>query len=289
MFEWPKFLHGVSLVAAVAGCSFALTSGPAITGANAAPLRFSSPGLHETDDHIRLAKLSSKPRPEPEIPPAVSLAKERMLSAVPDQIERYFDVFMYVSKATRGTLAQKMFVFERAKRGRLVPYAEWQVSTGREAIEWDNGREVDTKTPEGIFVLDPGRFHREYFAKNWDNAPMHHAMFLDLKTHGYRTGVAIHEAVGEDKVYMLGRRDSAGCIRLSPEHAKQLFDKVQNTTHGRIPVIATDERGSTSTTGKAKRTKSGKLVLRSGYRALLVVENYDGEGEVVSSATDYGH
>ena len=39
------------------------------------------------------------------------LARRRLMSAVPNEIERYFDLFMYVSKSTRGPLGQHMFVF----------------------------------------------------------------------------------------------------------------------------------------------------------------------------------
>ena len=289
MSKWRNLLHGMSMVATFAALSLALNGGRVFPGAHASALTPSPPELRESGDDAKPTKLSRDRSSEEEISPAFSLAKNRILSAVPDQIERYFNVFMYVSKATDGALAQKMFVFHRVKRGRLVPYAEWQVSTGREAIEWDNGREVDTKTPAGVFVLDPRRFHREYYAKNWNNAPMHHAMFLDLKTHGFGTGVAIHEAVGADKVDRLGRRDSAGCIRLSPEHAKELFDKVHGTTRGRIPVIGVDARGSTDTSGKIQRNKAGKPIFRNGYRALLIVEDYDGDGDVLSSADEYTH
>lgn len=213
-----------------------------------------------------------------------ALTRRRLISAVPDEIERYFDLFMYVSKSTQGPLAQKMFVFRRDKRGRLKPLAEWQVSTGREAMEWNGGREVSTATPEGFFALDPKRFHREYWSKNWDDAPMHFAMFYDVKVDKYPTGLAIHAAIGEEKVNRLGRRDSGGCIRLDPRHAEELFNRVRNTTRGRVPVFRVDERGTTDLRGNIERTKAGRPVLRDGYRALLLVENYGGEDVVLGSA-----
>jgi len=116
---------------------------------------------------------------------------------------------------------------------------------------------------------------------------MHYAMVYELKTDGYRTGLVIEAPIDEGKVYRLGQRDSGGCVRLSPDHAKQLFNKVRNSTRGRVPVFAVNRRGSTDLSGKAKRNKAGKLILQDGYRALLIVENYDGEDDVVGSISDY--
>ena len=83
-----------------------------------------------------------------------AIAQKRLFGTVPDEIEPYFDLFMYVSKAKRGPLAQQMFVFQRDADGRIIPYAEWKVSTGREKLEIKNERRVRTNTPEGIFQLD---------------------------------------------------------------------------------------------------------------------------------------
>jgi hypothetical protein len=217
------------------------------------------------------------------------IATRHLLDAIPDDIEPYFDLFMYVSKAGKGPLAQRMFVFQRDTDGQMVPYAEWRVSTGREKWEINNERRVRTVTPEGIFVLDPNRFYRRYWSKSWDNAPMHYAMFYDMQTNGSRSGIAIHAAIGKSKIDRLGKRDSAGCIRLSPRNAKELFYKVQNTTRGEVPVLAMNDRKSTDRWGKAERTEAGALVLQDGYRALLYVENFDGRQETVGPVVAYTH
>jgi lipoprotein-anchoring transpeptidase ErfK/SrfK len=196
---------------------------------------------------------------------------------------------MYVSKAGKGPLAQRMFVFQRDADGKITPYAEWRVSTGREKWEMHKERRVRTVTPEGIFVLDPDRFYKKYWSRSWDNAPMHYAMFYDMMTNGARSGIAIHAAVGKGKIDRLGRRDSAGCIRLSPRNAKELFYKVQNTTRGSVPVLALNDRRSTDRWGKAERDEAGNMVLQDGYRALLYVENFDGNQETVGPVVAYTH
>jgi lipoprotein-anchoring transpeptidase ErfK/SrfK len=216
-----------------------------------------------------------------------TVAQRRLFATVPDEIEPYFDLFMYVSKSTRGPLAQRMYVFQRDADGRIIPYAEWPVSTGREKLELHKERKVRTITPEGIFALNPKRFHKRYWSTSWDGAPMHYAMFYDLMNNGRQSGLAIHAAIGADKVRKLGRRDSAGCVRLSPKNAKELFYKVRNTTQGRVPVLALNDRGSTDRWGRVQHDDAGTMLLQDGYRALVFVENYDGRDELVSPVVAY--
>lgn len=218
-----------------------------------------------------------------------TVAERRLFATIPDEIEPYFDLFMYVSKSTRGALAQRMYVFQRDGDGKVIPYAEWPVSTGREKLELHNERRVRTVTPEGIFALNPKRFHKRYWSTSWDGAPMHYAMFYDLMNNGNQTGLAIHAAVGADKIRKLGRRDSAGCIRLAPKNAKELFFKVRNTTQGRVPVLAVNERGSTDRWGRVQFDDAGVMKLQDGYRALVFVENYDGRDEVIGPVVAYTH
>jgi lipoprotein-anchoring transpeptidase ErfK/SrfK len=218
---------------------------------------------------------------------AFTVAERRLFATVPDDIEPYFDLFMYVSKSNRGPLAQQMYVFQRDGDGKIIPYASWQVSTGREKIELHRERRVRTTTPEGIFALNPKRLHKRYWSTSWDGAPMHYAMFYDLMNNGHQSGLAIHAAVGRDKIRRLGRRDSAGCIRLLPKHAKELFYKVRNTTQGRVPVLAVNARGSTDRWGGVQYDEAGAMKLQDGYRALVFVENYDGRDELVSPVVAY--
>ena len=226
---------------------------------------------------------------EDETAPHFGTAERRMLATVPDEVEGYFDLFMYVSKSNRGPLAQRMYVFQRDVDGEIIPYAEWRVSTGREKIELHHERKIRSTTPEGMFALDPDRFYRRYWSKTWDGAPMHYAMFYDLMNNGNQSGLAIHAAAGADKIRRLGRRDSAGCIRLSPKNAKELFYKIRSTTQGRVPAFALNERGSTDRWGRVQHDEAGTMMLQDGYRAVLFVENYDGRDEVIGPVIAYTH
>jgi L,D-transpeptidase catalytic domain len=93
---------------------------------------------------------------------------------------------------------------------------DWPVSTGRPGYD----------TPSGDFK--PNRMDADHFSQEWDNAPMPHAIFIDLKGH------AIH---GFFDVKHLGLPVSHGCIRLSPDHAATLFDLVKQQGMGNTKVV----------------------------------------------------
>ena len=179
------------------------------------------------------------------------------------------------------------FIFQRDADGNIIPYAEWKVSTGREKMELHNERRIRTNTPEGIFQLDPDRMYARYWSHSWNNAPMHYAMFYDLMNNGAQSGLAIHAAVGASKIARLGKRDSAGCIRLSPKNAAELFYKVRNTLKGRVPVLAMNEKGSTDRWGRVQHDQSGAMMLQDGYRAVLFVENFDGREGISGPVVAY--
>jgi len=93
---------------------------------------------------------------------------------------------------------------------------DWPVSTGRPGYD----------TPNGNFK--PNRMDADHFSQEWDNAPMPHAIFIDLQGH------AIH---GFFDVKHLGLPVSHGCIRLSPDHAATLFDLVKAQTMANTKVV----------------------------------------------------
>jgi hypothetical protein len=194
----------------------------------------------------------------------------RLKDSVPRELFGYFDLYLYVSKAARGSWAQHMFVFHKDNGGDLVYETSLPVSTGRERHE-----KYFTTTPAGIFQLDPARFHRVHYSREWHHAPMPWAMFLKWRIHGRMTGIAVHSGIGH--VAQLGHRASGGCIRLPPRAARLLFKRIQREEWGDVPVFAFDpDRDRTSTEGLLEREANGDPILTRGYRVLLLVQNYPG-------------
>jgi len=116
------------------------------------------------------------------------------------------DILIVVDKS-----AQRMSVSVDGAR-RYV----WKVSTGRSGYD----------TPSGS--CQPFRLEADYFSKEWDDAPMPHAIFFT------KVGHAIH---GSYDTRELGSPVSHGCVRIAPENAALLFSLVQAEGLGRTKVI----------------------------------------------------
>jgi len=86
-----------------------------------------------------------------------------------------------------------------------TPFARWPVSTARRGY----------RTPVGTYV--PYSLERMHYSRLYDNTPMPYSIF-------FHTGYAIH---GSYDIHNLGRPVSHGCIRLSPDHARFLFELIQ--------------------------------------------------------------
>jgi L,D-transpeptidase catalytic domain len=67
-----------------------------------------------------------------------------------------------------------------------------------------------------------------WYSKQWDNAPMPHAVFFTKEGH------AIH---GANEVKRLGRPASHGCVRLSPQNAATLYALVKENGLDNTQVI----------------------------------------------------
>jgi L,D-transpeptidase catalytic domain len=194
----------------------------------------------------------------------------RVRDSVPPELFRYFDVYLYVSKAADGAWAQHMFIFHKGPDGRLVFEQSVPVSTGRERQE-----KYFTSTPTGLFELDPNRFDRHHRSHRWNNAPMPWAMFLNYTIHGRLTGVALHSGIGH--VDHLGHRASGGCVRLPPQTAEMLFKRFQAEEYGDVPVFAFDDaRDSTRTDGTLARGADGEPLMTQGYKVLVIIQDYPG-------------
>ena len=198
----------------------------------------------------------------------------RIRESVPPELARYFNVFLYVSKASAGPWAQHMFIYHRGDDGDLVFEKAVAVSTGRERQE-----KYFTTTPTGLFELDPDRFDRVHFSARWHHAPMPWAMFLNYTIHGHLTGVALHSGIGHEAD--LGHRASGGCVRLPPEEAKALFQRFQQEEHGDVPVFAMDG-SSTDVNGRMTRDPAGNPALAPGYRVLVLIQNEPGSAPLVA-------
>lgn len=128
--------------------------------------------------------------------------------ALPLSAPSYADIVITVDKT-----AQRMTV---AVDG--APRYDWAVSTGRGGYD----------TPNGTFK--PNRMDADHMSQEWDNAPMPHSIFFDLKGH------AIH---GFFDTKHLGLPVSHGCVRLTPAHAATLFDLVKAEGMAQTTVIVT--------------------------------------------------
>jgi len=225
----------------------------------------------------------SPPRAEAPRPPAQSQsltrdqarARARLAANLTPEMRRHFDLFLFVSKATEGPLAQRMYVFRKEGADLALLY-DWAASTGRERQEVNaRGRPSFTATPAGFYQLDPARMYTRYRSWSWDQ-PMPHAMFFNWRREGIQTGLAIHAAPDETK---LGTRASAGCVQLSPENARTLYELVRGQYRGQVPRFSVDRNGTMSNRGRFARGADGSLRLASGYRVLINIENYGGAGD----------
>jgi len=108
---------------------------------------------------------------------------------------------------------------------------DWPVSTGKAGYS----------TPSGTFT--PLSMNKVWYSKEWDNAPMPHAIFF------MKDGHAIH---GSYEVKHLGKAVSHGCVRISPQNATTLYALVEKTGLKNTEVVlAGDTPG-----GEAKVAKS---------------------------------
>jgi hypothetical protein len=213
---------------------------------------------------------------------AASRAEERLREALTDDLLRHFSLFLYVSKAEHGVLAQHMFVFDRQAHGTLHLLHAWPVSTGREQIEQSpSGVRLSTYTPAGYYQLDHKRIYEHYRSHQWGE-PMPYAMFFNWVDKGRKTGLAIHAANGGDAA-RLGSRASAGCVRLAPANARTLFELVRSRYKGEVPKFAFDRRSRTMlNNGELMRDHRGALRMAKGYRVLVLIENTGGGGTVAA-------
>ncbi len=200
----------------------------------------------------------------------------RLMSSLTPEIKKNFDLFLYVSKAKSGPLSQRLYIFRKDSNGALVMAYDWAASTGREQIEISpRGVRSSTGTPAGYYELDPARMFTAYHSRSWDQF-MPYAMFFNWENQGRLTGLAVHAATGDD-IDRLGRRASAGCVHISPVHARMLFDLIHNDYKGKVPRFAYDQDTHTmSNHGDLMHDAGGNLVMADGYKVLIDIEDFSG-------------
>lgn len=93
------------------------------------------------------------------------------------------------------------------------PPIVWKISSGRPGYE----------TPTGRFIMQ--RMDADHFSDEYDQAPMPYAIF-------FSRGLAIHGAA----MGGLGRPASHGCVRLSVDHARDLYEWVEQYGAGPIEI-----------------------------------------------------
>ena len=120
----------------------------------------------------------------------------------------------------------------------------WPVSTGKRGYS----------TPSGAFT--PTSMNEVWYSKQWDNAPMPHAIFF------MKDGHAIH---GSYEVKHLGKAVSHGCVRIAPQNATILYDLVKANGMENTQVVLSGETqggegqvASSARSGKAASKRVSK-------------------------------
>jgi hypothetical protein len=224
-------------------------------------------------------RIPDPPSDAPATDRGAAVARRLRTSLTPEMVQN-FDLFLYVSTAARGALAQRLYVFEKQPSGELKLAHYWAASTGREQNEISPaGRRAFTATPRGYYELDPARMYRSYHSVSW-HQDMPSAMFFNWEREGLQTGLAIHAATGDD-IGRLGRRASAGCVHLLPQNAAALYDLIRTHYRGPVPRFAYDTGTQTmSNRGAFMHDRAGNLKMADGYRVLVTIENYAGDADV---------
>jgi hypothetical protein len=124
-------------------------------------------------------------------------------------------------------------------------WGQWPVSTGRAGYS----------TPSGSFTATS--MNEIWYSKEWDNAPMPHAIFF------MKDGHAIH---GSYEVKHLGKPASHGCVRIAPQNATLLYDLVKKNGLGNTQVVFSGEapgsEGKVASSAKS-RARYGQAAPRS--------------------------
>ena len=158
-------------------------------------------------------------------------------SVAPTEKPAAHSILINIDKST-----QQMTVFVDG-----VQKYDWPVSTGKRGYS----------TPSGTFTATS--MNEIWYSKEWDNAPMPHAIFF------MKDGHAIH---GSYEVKHLGKPASHGCVRIAPQNATLLYDLVKANGLANTQVVLSGEAPG----GEGKVASSAKSRARSGQVGLPLVK-----------------
>lgn len=129
----------------------------------------------------------------------------------------------------------------------------WPVSTGAPGYS----------TPSGTYTASS--MNEIWYSKQWDNAPMPHAVFFTKEGH------AIH---GTNEVRRLGKPASHGCVRLSPQNAATLYALVEENglENTQVVLVGLTPGGEGKIARQGARTVTSAVRVKPRYRTELYFE-----------------
>lgn len=277
----PHTVHRAPSAAPAVRPAITAPAKPQTAQAPVAPVA-KAPDMQLAQREAETPELMPAPDTTPPSPAEVSRVLTHLRTSLSKELYDNFALFLYVSKAEHGPWHQRMFVFAKQDSGDLKLSYSFPVSTGREILTaGPTGKMLHTNTPPGIYQLDPERMYKRYTSGEWQHK-MPFAMFFNWEHDGLQTGLAIHSAVGPD-IADLGKRASAGCVRLAPQNAELLFQTIKKNYRGLTPRFAYDRRTATmSNDGLLMHDKAGNIQYQDGYRVLVVIENNGGDDVIAA-------
>jgi lipoprotein-anchoring transpeptidase ErfK/SrfK len=191
------------------------------------------------DSDAEIETVTSDPQADPETAESGTSDTETA-DTDPVDTEPSSQVLVDVDKST-----QQMTVFVDG-----VELYSWPVSTGMRGYS----------TPSGTYTASS--MNKIWYSKQWDNAPMPHAIFFTKKGH------AIH-ASNETK--KLGSPASHGCVRLAPKNAATLFKLVEEKGLKNTQVVLTGVSPGGESNVASQRQRQPQYPVYPGRRG------YDGQ------------
>ena len=184
------------------------------------------------NDNANVCEMASREDPTAATPEAAAVLSQPLTRSECDRAGMTWDDQANACVETGGSAAQAaptpvpstILVNIDKSRQRMtvsmdgIERYDWPVSTGQRGYS----------TPSGTYTAKS--MNEIWYSKQWDNAPMPHAIFFTKKGH------AIH---GTNEVKRLGKPASHGCVRLSPQNAATLYALVADNGLENTEVVLT--------------------------------------------------